>query len=106
MLDPTHVCALMGTVNFFLLSTARRHLYAQPALQEKVVNALLTPLLAGDILHLVFTLWALGDARWRFAEWGGVLWTTILLGLTLLVPRVAWHMGIGRYVDKRDGKVF
>lgn len=101
-----HVCALLGTVNFFLLSTARRHLFGQPALQEKVISSLLTPLLAGDILHIGLTMWALGDSRWHFSEWSGTLWTTMILGLTLLVPRIAWHMGVGRYVDKRDGKVF
>ncbi|KAA1466324.1 hypothetical protein DENSPDRAFT_767827 [Dentipellis sp. KUC8613] len=100
-----HVCALIGVINVFLLSAARRHLSTQPAIQEKIVGALLMPLLIGDILHLVLTLWALGDKRWQFWKWSGMLWTTILLGLTLMVPRMTWHMGIGRYVDKRDGKV-
>jgi len=98
-----HVCALLGLVNFFVLSATRRHLHSQVALQEKIVSALLTPLLIGDILHLYVTLWALGDHRWAIHKWNAMLWTTILLGLTLLVPRIAWHLGIGRYVNKRDG---
>jgi len=32
-----------------------------------------------------------------------MLWTTNLLGLSLMLPRMAWHLGIGRYVDTRDG---
>ncbi|TFY83960.1 hypothetical protein EWM64_g66 [Hericium alpestre] len=100
-----HVCAIVGLVNLFLLAAARKYLAAQPALQEKIVGALLTPLLIGDIAHLALTLWALGEHRWRFSEWSGMLWTTVLLGLTLMVPRMTWHMGIGRYMEKRDGKV-
>lgn len=99
-----HVCGLLGLVNIFLLRTARQYLSSQPALQEKIVRALLTPLLIGDILHLVLTLWALGDMRWSFSEWGMVLWLTMILGLSLLVPRIAWHLGIGRYMESKDGK--
>lgn len=33
-----------------------------------------------------------------------MLWLTVILGLSLLVPRVAWHLGIGRYTEYRDGK--
>jgi hypothetical protein len=98
-----HVCALLGVVNFFVLSATRRHLHAQVALQEKIVGALLTPLLLGDVLHLYVTFWALGDHKWR--EWNGMLWITVFLGLTLMVPRIAWHLGIGRYVDWRDGRL-
>jgi len=98
-----HVCALIGVVNIFVLTTARRHLHTQPALQEKIVSSLLTPLLIGDCLHLHVTLWALGEHRWEFWNWSPMLVTTIGLGLTLMIPRIAWHLGIGRYVDRRDG---
>ncbi|TFK43474.1 hypothetical protein BDQ12DRAFT_675042 [Crucibulum laeve] len=98
-----HVCALIGVINFFILSAARKHLKDNPALQEKIVFSLLVPLLIGDIFHLYVTLWALGDKKWDFGSWSLMLWTTILLGLTLMVPRMAWHLGIGRYVDSRDG---
>ena len=99
-----HVCGLMGLLNFCVLRTARRHLSNQPALQEKIVGAMLMPLLIGDVLHLVLTIWALGDERWDFSQWGGVLWATVLLGFTLMIPRITWHLGIGRYMDARDGK--
>lgn len=98
-----HVCALIGMVNLFVLSAARTHLHNYPALQEKLVFALLGPLVIGDFLHLYVTLWALGDQRWDISNWSPMLWTTILLGLSILIPRVAWHLGIGRYVDSRDG---
>lgn len=74
-----------------------------PAIQEKIAFSLLTPLMIGDVVHLYVTLWALGDDRWDVRAWGPMLWTTIILGLTLMLPRIAWHLGIGRYVDRRDG---
>ncbi|KAJ7129601.1 hypothetical protein C8R44DRAFT_777200 [Mycena epipterygia] len=98
-----HVCALLGLLNIWLLSSARTHLSLQPALQEKIVSALLTPLLIGDFAHIYLTLWALGDQRWDFQNWSPMLIITVVLGLTLLVPRVMWQLGIARYVDSRDG---
>jgi len=98
-----HVCALLGLLNVWLLSSARVHLSLQPALQEKIVSALLTPLFIGDVMHIYITLWALGEHRWDFKSWSPMLITTVVLGLTLLVPRVMWQLGIGRYVDSRDG---
>jgi len=98
-----HVVGLLGSVNFYVLWTARRHLFGQPAIQEKVVGALLTPLLFGDVFHMYVTLWALGDQRWDVKEWSGTLWITMVTGVTLLVSRIAWHLGIGRYVHRRDG---
>ncbi|KAJ7904577.1 hypothetical protein B0H14DRAFT_3079417 [Mycena olivaceomarginata] len=71
-------------------------------LQPKIVGALLTPLLIGDVAHLYVTLWALGDERWNFRNWSPMLIITISLGITLLVPRIMWQLGIGRYVDSRD----
>jgi hypothetical protein len=100
----THVCGLLGLINFFLLRAARRYLSTQLALQEKIVAGLLTPLVIGDVLHIALTLWALGDVRWNLSEWTVVIWLTVLIGLALFIPRVAWHMGIGRYMDSRDGK--
>ena len=99
-----HVCALVGVVNLFVLGAAKRHLAHSPALQEKIVGALLTPLVIGDFLHVGVTLWALGDDCWEPSSWSPLLWTTLLLGLTLLIPRVMWHLGIWRYVDSRDGQ--
>ncbi|KAJ7228630.1 hypothetical protein GGX14DRAFT_614026, partial [Mycena pura] len=98
-----HVCALLGLLNVWLLSSARVHLSLQPALQEKIVSALLTPLFIGDVMHIYITLWALGEHRWDFKSWSPMLIITVVLGLTLLVPRVMWQLGIGRYVDSRDG---
>ncbi|KAJ3937254.1 MAG: hypothetical protein NXY57DRAFT_692401 [Lentinula lateritia] len=99
-----HVCFLVGVINHFVLSAARNHLASVPAIQEKVVLSLLTPLLIGDILHLYVTIWALGDEKWNCRTWSPMLWTTIGLGLTLMVPRICWHLGIGRYVHSRDGQ--
>lgn len=95
-----NVCALLGVVNFFVLSAARKHLHHDLFLQEKVVSSLMTPLLIGDISHMYMTLWGLGDQRWNFSSWTPMLWTTFILGLTLMIPRIAWHMGVGRYVHQ------
>jgi len=97
-----HVCALMGLVNIFVLTAARQHLASQPALQEKIVRALLIPLLIGDVMHLYITLWALGDDRWDVAQWSPTLCVTVVVGVSLMIPRVMWHLGIWRYVDARD----
>ncbi|KAL1731043.1 hypothetical protein EV714DRAFT_283748 [Schizophyllum commune] len=98
-----HACALLGLLNACVLRALRTHLGHIPALQERIAAALLTPLLIGDVVHTALTLWALGEARWNFAAWSPTTWCTVVLGLTLLVPRAAWVMGVGRYVDTRDG---
>ncbi|KAJ7781177.1 hypothetical protein B0H16DRAFT_1497357 [Mycena metata] len=97
-----HVCALLGLLNVWILSSARIHLNPYPALQEKILSALLTPLFIGDIMHLVVTLWALGEERWNIQNWSPMLIVTLVLGISLLVPRTMWILGIGRYVDSRD----
>lgn len=104
ILQLAHVCSLLGIVNHFVLNAARRHLHALPAIQEKMVGALLWPLLVGDIFHFYVTLWALGDEKWHIATWTPMMWATTVIGLTLLIPRIAWHLGIKRYVDERDSR--
>lgn len=103
MVQLAHVVGLLGLINVFVLYAARRYLFGQPAIQEKIVGALLTPLLLGDLLHMGITWWALGEGRWDVKNWSGTLWVTMVSGITLLVPRIAWHLGIGRYVHNRDG---
>jgi hypothetical protein len=100
MLQLANVCALLGVVNFFVLTAARKHLHGDLFLQEKIVSSLMIPLLIGDFSHLYVTLWGLGDQKWNPAGWTPMLWITFILGMTLLAPRVAWNMGIGRYVHK------
>jgi len=105
LLQLGHVCALLSILNIFILGAARKHLHSQPAVQEKIVGALLTPLVFGDFMHLYVTLWALGEDKWKVRRYSPILWTTLILGLSLLVPRVAWHLGIRRYVHSRDGVI-
>lgn len=105
LLQLAHTVGLLGTINMFVLWAARRHLWSQPAIQEKIAAALLTPLLLGDFLHIALTLWALGEERWDVSRWEGTLWITIVTGLTLMIPRIAWHLGVGRYVERRDGQL-
>ncbi|KAI0702880.1 hypothetical protein BC835DRAFT_1320065 [Cytidiella melzeri] len=98
-----HTVSLLGFINLFMMWTIRKHLWTHPAMQERVMRALLTPLLVADFLHIGLTLWALGEERWDVSQWGGILWITIVSGFTLMIPRIAWHLGIGRYVHERDG---
>lgn len=99
-----HVCALLGVVNFCVLRIVRSQLSSQRAIQEQIVAALFLPLFIGDIGHLYLTFWALGDARWHISNWSPMIWTNLILGLTLLVPRALWFMGVGRYIHARDGE--
>ncbi|KAL5488086.1 hypothetical protein ACEPAI_6194 [Sanghuangporus weigelae] len=104
ILQLAHVCALLGVINGFVLRACRRHLAFSPVLQEKIVRALMVPLVIGDALHIGITFWGLGDARWDVRSWSPLLWATLLLGLTLFIPRIMWHLGIWRYVHMRDGQ--
>ncbi len=99
-----HTVGLLGSINFCVLWAARKYLWSQPAIQEKVVRALLTPLLLGDFLHIALTVWALGEDKWDVNKWEGTLWITIITGFTLMIPRIAWHLGVGRYSERRDGQ--
>jgi len=103
ILQLAHVCALVGFINLFVLRATRKHLASQLALQETIVRALLTPLLVGDVVHVVLTLWALDPSeRWAVMSWSPLLSLTVFAGLSLLVPRMMWHAGVGRYVHSRD----
>jgi hypothetical protein len=102
LIQLAHVCALLGVLNFFLLSAVRKHLDVNPAAQENILSAYFTPLVIADFTHLFVTLWALGDDRWNFGKWSSTLWLTFVLGISLLIPRITWHLGIGRYVHTRD----
>ena len=106
ILQLAHVVGLLGLINFFVLGAARKYLFAHPVLQEKIVGALLTPLVVADVVHISITWWALDESRWRPWEWTSLLWITFLTGLSLLIPRVAWHLGVARYVDRRDGQAY
>ncbi|VDB96941.1 unnamed protein product [Peniophora sp. CBMAI 1063] len=99
-----HTCALLGLLNLFMLRALRTHLASQPALQEKIATALLTPLLVGDIMHLFVTFYALEDQKWEYWNYTPTIWAVVVFGVGLLVPRVMWHLGIGRFVDARDGR--
>lgn len=103
LIQLAHVCFLIALINVYLLFIVRKYLGDKPALQERILNGLLTPLLFGDIVHMSITFWALGDDKWNFSSWSPLLWTTFILGMSLLIPRICWHLGIGRYVDFRDG---
>lgn len=85
VLQLAHTCALLGIINFFVLTAVRD--IRSPALQEKMALSLFTPLVLSDISHILVTLYGIGDTRWNIDEWPSIVWITIITGLTLLVPR-------------------
>lgn len=85
MLQLGHMSALLGIINFFVLTAARE--VRSPALQEKIASSLLSTLLVSDVTHILVTLYGLGDTRWDIDEWPSIIWITIVTGLTLLIPR-------------------
>jgi hypothetical protein len=99
-----HVCALLGLINYVILRAARSHLASYPALQERIVGALLKLLLIGDCTHLAFTFWVLGKDARNVRSWSTTLWVVVLSGASLLIPRLCWYVGVGRYVHVRDGQ--
>ena len=89
VLQLAHTCALLGIINFFVLTAIRG--LRSPALQEKMATSLFTPLLVSDISHMLVTLYGIGDTRWSIDEWPSIVWITIITGLTLLIPRSVHH---------------
>lgn len=85
VLQLAHTCALLGIINFFVLTAVRN--LRSPALQEKMATSLFTPLLVADISHILVTLYGIGDTKWNLDEWPSIVWITIITGLTLLIPR-------------------
>lgn len=85
VLQLAHTCALLGIVNFFVLTSIRE--LRSPALQEKIATSLFIPLLVSDVTHILVTLYGIGDTRWHVYEWPSIIWITIITGLTLLIPR-------------------
>ena len=68
------------------------------------MRALLTPLVISDVLHLAITFYAWGyEATVDVGGWTPLMWATVGGGLSLLIPRLMWHSGVGRYVEARDG---
>ena len=85
VLQLAHTCALLGIVNFFVLTSIRE--LRSPALQEKIATSLFIPLLVSDVTHILVTLYGIGETRWHVDEWPSIIWITIITGLTLLIPR-------------------
>jgi len=102
LLQLAHTCWLLGFINLFVLNAAKIYIVQLPV-QEKIVAALLTPLLFGDVFHLAITFYALGEYPWNLSSWSPLLTITVVTGISLFIPRVCWHLGLGRYVASRDG---
>jgi len=98
-----HISLLIALLNLIFLRNVRNLLGSNPIIQEKIVGAYLSVLLFGDFFHISISFWASGDTRWDVEKWSFMLWAIVVTGLSLLVPRLSWFLGIGRYVHKRDG---
>ncbi|OSX57992.1 hypothetical protein POSPLADRAFT_1185430 [Postia placenta MAD-698-R-SB12] len=104
VLQLSYLSAVVGLTNIFVIHAARKHLASNLPLQETIIKALLWPLLFGDVAHFSLTTYALIGDGWDIAEWPSLVWVGCGIGLYLFVARVAWFAGVGRYVEKRDGK--
>jgi hypothetical protein len=100
VLQLAHTCALLGIINFFVLTAVRG--LRSPALQEKIATSLLAPLLVSDVTHLLVTLYGIGDTRWSVDEWPSIVWITLITGLTILIPRfVRQNWRISRSTERQ-----
>lgn len=94
----------MALINLSVINAARRHFTQDPRAQEVVYKALFRVLMFGDFAHIGFTIYAMGpDMRWEFGRWSTLTWVTIVAGVSLLVPRALWLLGVGRDVPTGTG---
>ena len=97
ILQLVNVSFLLALVNLALINAARRCFAHDARAQEVVYRALFAVLLFGDFAHIGVTLYAMGpEVRWKFGEWSALTWVTVVTGVSLLVPRALWHLGVGR----------
>jgi hypothetical protein len=91
------LAAALTSVSF--IHTTRRYFAHDPAAQEIIYRSLFGVLLLSDVAHMYVTLYGMGpEMRWAFGKWTGLIWVTIGVTITLLIPRVLWHLGVGRDV--------
>jgi len=96
----------LALINLLLINATRHHFAQDPKAQEVIYKALSTVLMFGDFAHLGITLYAMGPMRWEFGSWSALTWFSLTVGVSLLVPRALWHLGIGRDVPTHtDSKV-
>ncbi|KAF8989256.1 hypothetical protein BDQ17DRAFT_478317 [Cyathus striatus] len=94
-LEFSYLSFVIGLVNLFFFRAIRTNsfLMHNPKAQRGLIRAMLVPLLAGDILHLMVTLYAVhaaGYTWWDVASWSSTTWTSVSVGMTLTIPRLAW----------------
>jgi hypothetical protein len=112
-----HFRFLFGMSNAIYIPLVLKHLAGNLALQETFLTAFLGPLLIGDLMGIIFALWGHGrlnlgeigmDGQSEFvkavsseSDWS--LWVLLVLEMSVLIPRLMWVLGIGRYLHRRDG---
>ena len=105
ILQLVHVGLLMGLINLSIINTTRRYFAKDPNAQEVIYKALFAVLMFGDFAHIGVTLYAMGpEMRWEFGRWSALTWVTMAAGVSLLVPRALWHLGIGRVPTRAFSK--
>jgi hypothetical protein len=100
MIQYAHFDFLFALCNLIFLPLLTSYLVGQLELQEKFLTPYLRLLLLGDLAHVGFAAWG----WWGAGLWGWNLerWGRTVLMMTVLLPRLAWVFGLGRYVHKRD----
>jgi len=106
ILQLVHLFVLLALINLFVINATRRQFAHDPKAQEVIYKALFTVLMFGDCAHLGITLYAMGPMRWEFGGWSPLTWFSLTVGVSLLIPRALWHLGVGRGVPTHtDSKV-
>jgi len=106
LLQLVHILFQAALINLFIINATRRYFTQDPKAQEVIYKALFTVLLIGDFAHIGVTLYAMGPMRWEFGSWSALTWVTLIVCVSLLVPRALWHLGVGRDVPTcTDSKV-
>jgi hypothetical protein len=100
MIQYAHFDFLFALCNLIFLPLLKSYLAGQLELQEKFLMPYFRLLLLGDLAHVGFAVWGWWDVG--FWGWSVEKMGRMFLTLTVLLPRLAWVLGFGRYVHERD----
>ncbi|ODN75846.1 hypothetical protein L202_05839 [Cryptococcus amylolentus CBS 6039] len=88
---------LLAMISFSLFWVIKKNFKDQPAVQEKLVKALLIPLSIADLVHIGITLLALPVSHLQDpSAWTYVLKGNVWITSVLFLVRSAWLLGIAR----------
>ncbi|WVQ76441.1 hypothetical protein IAR50_006108 [Cryptococcus sp. DSM 104548] len=88
---------LLAMISFSLFWVIKKHFNENPAVQQKLVKALLIPLAIADLIHIGLTLLALPVSHLQDpSAWTYVLKGNVWITSVLFLVRSSWLLGIAR----------